>query len=117
MRLILLLAMLLPWPPALSLSSAELQRGQAYTATATAPAGSVVALQLPPGLSASLLDRQGDTVIWRLTVADDAPLSRTPRQVVLLIDGRAAATASVRIWTEEVRRFDLWLPVVLQKRE
>lgn len=51
-------------------------------------------------------------VVWRLTVASTAPLDRTPHQIVLVVDGVARARVAVRIWTEEVRRFEVWLPVV-----
>lgn len=121
MHLVLILALLssilAPWPTTLSLSSAEVQRGQTLTAVASAPAGAAVALQLPAGVSADLLDRQGETVRWRLTVASTAPLSRTPRQVVLLVGGQAVASAPLRIWTEDMRSFKIALPIVLQKRE
>ena len=57
---ILLAIYLQAYPYALSLSSAEVQRGQTLVAVATAPASTEVALQLPPGLSAELLERQGE---------------------------------------------------------
>jgi hypothetical protein len=111
--LIILLALhLQAWSPALSLSTSETIRGATLTAVATAPEGAEVALQPPVGVSAELLDRQGQTVRWQLTVASTAPLDRTPRQVALLIDGQVVDTQPLRIWTEEVRRFDVWLPVV-----
>jgi len=67
---------------------------------------------VPAGVAAELLERQGQTVRWHLTVAGDAPLDRTPRQVVLLVGGRPASTAPLRIWTEEVRSFRVWVPIV-----
>ena len=99
----------LPWPPTLSLSRSELQRGQPYTATASVPGAHAVALRLPAGITASPAELGGDgaTIAWRLTVADDAPLSRVPVQIGLLVDGQLVSEASVRIWTEE--------PVELQR--
>lgn len=114
MRLLLMVLLLAAqaWPSALSLSSSEAQRGAVVTAVATVPEGAVVTLVLPSGVAAELLDRQGQTVRWRLTVADNAPLDRRPATVALRIDGQAAAAAPLRIWTEAPRRFDVWLPVV-----
>jgi hypothetical protein len=107
------LLLLLLFPYALSISSAELQRGHSYSVVASAPEGSVVALGLPAGLRAAVVERQGETVRWVVTVADDVPLSRTPVQIVLLVDGAPRASATVRIWTEDVRQFHTWLPMVL----
>jgi hypothetical protein len=113
--IILLTLHLEVWPRALSLSSSEASPGATLMAVATAPAGSEVALQLPPGVSADLLERQGQTVRWRLTVASVAPLDRVPRQVVLLIGGRVVASAPLRVWTEEVHGWRVALPVVLRE--
>lgn len=114
MRLLLMVLLLAAqaWPSALSLSTSEAQRGTVLTAVATVPEGAVVALVLPSGVAADLLDRQGQTVRWRLIVAGNAPLDRRPATVVLLVDGQVAAAAPLRIWTEEVRRFTVWLPVL-----
>jgi hypothetical protein len=108
------LLLLLLFPYALSISSAELQRGHSYSVVASAPEGSVVALGLPAGLSSDTPRYMGGDT-WRATilVADDVPLSRTPVQIVLLVDGAPRASATVRIWTEDVRQFHTWLPMVL----
>jgi hypothetical protein len=72
------------------LSSNEVQHRLTLTAVATTPEGAEVALQMPAGVAAELLERQ----------------------VVLLVGERPASTAPLRIWTEEVRSFRVWLPFV-----
>lgn len=114
MKLALLLIAVLLYPYALSVSSAELQRSHSYTALASAPAGSVVEVKAPAGITAMLVGRQGDTLKYVLTVSADAPLSRTPREIALVVDGRTVAFATVRIWTDEVPAVRVWLPLVAQ---
>jgi hypothetical protein len=109
-----MLLLLLFFPYALSVSSAELQRGHSYSATISAPASAAVTLALPAGLSGDTpVYLGGDTWQATILVAEDVPLSRTPVPIVLLVDGVPRASASVRIWTEDVRQFHAWLPMVL----
>lgn len=112
---LLLILLLLPYPYALSLSTSEATRGQTVVVTVSAPAGSAVALNVPLGVSGGpLVYLGGDT--WRadLHIAAGAPVSRQPRDVVLLIDGRAVARAPLRIWTEAPRLWRVALPIVRQ---
>src|SRR5262245_44062989 len=69
-----------PWPTALSISSSELERGHNCIATATTPSGALVELRTPPGILAERAARHSQTLIYYLSVADDAPMSRTPVQ-------------------------------------
>jgi len=112
-RLLLILLALLPYPHALSLSTSEAQRGQTVVATISAPASAGIALSAPPGVISSVVVYVGGET-WRatLTIAPDAPLSRTPGRVVLFVDGRQVAVAPLRIWTDAVvPSYRLWLPL------
>jgi hypothetical protein len=108
---LLILLALLPYPHALSLSTSEAQRGQTVVATISAPADAVVALSVPPGVISSVVVYVGGET-WRatLTVAPDAPLSRTPGRVVLYIDGVQRDNAPLRIWQDAP--FFVWLPLI-----
>lgn len=110
----LLFILLAFYPYALS-APAEVQRGGVYTVTVSAPEAVSVNLVTPAGMLATLIDRQGETVVYRLDVAADAPLSRMPSELLLVVDGVVRARAPVRVWTEEVRRFDVWLPLMMRK--
>ena len=116
MRLLLILLALLPYPYTVSLSRSEAQRGQTVVATISAPANAVVALSAPPGIiSSAVVYAGGET--WRATVqiASDAPESRTPVELVLVVDGVPRASAPIRIWTDAPQPpYRVALPLVMR---
>jgi len=107
-----LLILLLAFYPYTLSAPAEVERGGVYYATASTPAAASVSLVQPPGIVATEIDRQGETITYRLDVAADAPMSRAPVELVLVVDGAERDSTPLRIWTDAVVPvYRIWLPV------
>lgn len=112
MQLILAFVLFLGFYPYAISAPSEVERGGVYNVTVSAPALASVNLVQPTGIVATLIDRQGETIHYTLTVADDAPMSRVPVELGLVVDGVLRTSAPIRIWTEAPRQFPVWLPLI-----
>lgn len=106
-----LICILLFFPYAISLPASDLERGQTYSATVSAPEGSAVSVQAPAWAEISTpVYEGGDT--WRavLSVSPSAPDAYG--RVTLLVDGAPVASQGVRVGNVTMKQ--IYLPLAFK---
>lgn len=98
------------YPYAISLPASDLERGQVYTVTVSAPAATHIDLQAPEwvDLPFGLQYLGGDTWQGQVHIRADAPDAYG--RIILLVDGIGVASQGVRVGM--VRTTLIYLPII-----